>query len=410
MDLLVTLEHHFFRHSDGAVYTPTAYTYRFWERYLRVFERVFVLARVSSTRAFSGLEPRSDGDGVQFIDLPDYRGPLDYLLHRHALTHIIEAALRPPRALLLRCPSQVGALVCRHARRMDRPYAVEVVGDPGEAFARGGSAHPLRPLLRWEFGACLRRICRGARAVGYVSGGVLPHRYPARYDAATAVYSSVELDAGAFAGLARHHRPLDRPRLVTVASLGQSCQGVDVLLRALAAVRAAGLDASLDVVGDGRYRATLESLSRRLGLGGHVVFHGELPGSAEVRLRLADADLFVLPSRGGGLPGALVEAMALGLPCLGTRTGGIAELLAADSLVEPNDAAALARAIREQIGNPAGLDRASRANLQRARAFEQAALEPRRTRLYRHLHAVTESALTRFAPAAYAATLPRHTN
>lgn len=411
MDLLITTAHRFLRHPGSGVYTSTVLPYSFWGRYLKVFDRVFVMARVVTTPEVAGVQPRSDGDRVEFIELPDYRGLLGYLRRRRALAAAVAAAMRPPRALLARCPSPIAALACSEARRMDRPYAVEVTADPSEAFGPGASSHLLRPFLRWQYARQLRQACHGARAVGYVSGGMLPHRYPARYDAATAVYSSVELNADAFAEAPRHHLPGAATRLVTVSALNHPHKGVDVLLRALKIVRASGLEATLAVVGDGRCRSSLEALTAQFGLREYVFFHGELPGSAAVRAPLADADLFVLPSPSEGLPRTLIEAMALGLPCIGTQAGGIPELLEPDSLVPANDPAALAAAICSHAANPAGLDRISRTNLERARSFAESAIEPRRTRLYRHLLAVTEGALTRFAPAVYAAaTMPRRTS
>ncbi|GAB3976194.1 glycosyltransferase family 4 protein [Plantactinospora veratri] len=80
-------------------------------------------------------------------------------------------------------------------------------------------------------------------------------------------------------------------------------------------------------LGDGRYRPRLERLATDLGVRRQVHFTGTISAATEVRRQLDAADLFVMPSRTEGLPKALIEAMARGLPAVATSVGGIPELL-----------------------------------------------------------------------------------
>src|SRR5439155_26719861 len=106
---------------------------------------------------------------------------------------------------------------------------------------------------------------------------------------------------------------------------------------AVAECRQAGLDVTLDIVGDGRFRPELDRLAAELGIREQVCFRGQLPAGEPVRARLDAADLFVLPSRSEGLPRAMVEAMARALPCIGSNVGGILELLAPEDLAPAGD-------------------------------------------------------------------------
>ena len=118
---------------------------------------------------------------------------------------------------------------------------------------------------------------------------------------------------------------LDGPlRLLCVARL-EHYKGIDVLLHAAAAARAAGVAFTLSLAGDGSERRKLEALARALGLA-DVVFLGAVPPEA-IATALGGADLMVLPSRGEGLPVSVVEAMANGRPVLATRAGGTAEVV-----------------------------------------------------------------------------------
>jgi glycosyltransferase involved in cell wall biosynthesis len=132
--------------------------------------------------------------------------------------------------------------------------------------------------------------------------------------------------------------PPDETWLVFVGRLTAE-KGVDVLLDALAGdVGAHGLL----VVGDGRERAGLVALASRART--PVRFCGY---QSDVSPFLAAADVFVQPSRSEGLPFALLEAMAHGLPVVCSRVGGMAGAVDGGGvLVPPGDAGALGEALR----------------------------------------------------------------
>lgn len=145
-------------------------------------------------------------------------------------------------------------------------------------------------------------------------------------------------------------------RALCVASL-QEYKGHRVLFEALAegGERLARLE--LDLVGGGPQRPELGHLAEEVGIAGRVRFHGSLPED-EVRALLERADLFVLPSVVAadglmeGLPVALMEALACGLPVVSTRLSGIPELVRHEQtglLAEPGDPASLARALERVL-------------------------------------------------------------
>jgi glycosyltransferase involved in cell wall biosynthesis len=89
----------------------------------------------------------------------------------------------------------------------------------------------------------------------------------------------------------------------------------------------------------------------------------------QIKSRLAQADIFVLPSFLEGQPIAIIEAMASGLPVVGTSIGAVPDLIrdgVEGRIVEPGDDAALADALGEVIGDRATRRRMSRASRQRA--------------------------------------------
>jgi glycosyltransferase involved in cell wall biosynthesis len=92
----------------------------------------------------------------------------------------------------------------------------------------------------------------------------------------------------------------------------------------------------VELVGDGPDRSALEAAAEQLGVSNRVRFHGALSHAATETM-LRGVDIFVLPSFAEGIPVALMEAMALGLPCVSTYVAGIPELIqdGVDGLLVP---------------------------------------------------------------------------
>lgn len=188
------------------------------------------------------------------------------------------------------------------------------------------------------------------------------------------------IPSGVSAAAARTRTGGDSFVAATTTSL-EYWKGVDVLLEALASVRR---PVRLEIFGDGSQRSSLESLARALGI--DVSFQGFVDG---VRERLEDVDLFVLPSRAENFPIAVLEAMAVGLPVVATRVGGVPELVADEEtglLVEPGDAPQLAAAIERCAADPE-LRRVlgERGARRVAEQFDPAETARRVVQLYRHL-------------------------
>ncbi len=392
------------RARDGRIYSSTGVDgYPFWQRYREVFETVLVAARTQDD-TMRGLVPGDphglvpvEGPGVRVVPLPAYTGPWGYAAVRHRLVAALRAGVAQADVLCLRAPGAIAGAAWR--LRGTRPVGVEVVGDPHDALAPGVVRSTLRPLARALLVRELRAMCTAAAAVAYVARERLPRRYPA--GAWWTVCSDVDLDDEAFASAAavaarmahlRAHDATAAPwRLVFVGSLAQRYKGPDVLIEAVARCRAAGLALTVTIVGDGRQRAALAAAAAARGFGDAIRFTGQLAAGRAVRDVLDGADLFVLPSRTEGLPRALLEAMARGVPCLGSRIGGIPELLPEERLVAPGDAAALAAALTRILADRDALAAAATRDHALAREYDGTHLRPRRRALYERLRAAADA-------------------
>jgi glycosyltransferase involved in cell wall biosynthesis len=158
------------------------------------------------------------------------------------------------------------------------------------------------------------------------------------------------------------------PTLVTVGNLIERKRHADVI-RALPRLLEPHPRLQYVIVGEGPERQRLGELAAGLGVADHVEFTGALPHPAAVA-RAQGASVFVLPSVAEAFGVSYVEAMAAGVPAVGTRgEDGPEEIAAAGGgmeLVAPRDPAGLALTLSELLSDPgsrAALSRAARANV-----------------------------------------------
>ncbi len=389
MKLTVTLDHRFTRTSDGRVWSRTAYTRTFWDRYLAVFDGVRVIARAQLVDAVDSSYKSVTDPWVEFIAVPYYLGPWQYFRARSQIRRVLRAALRDSEAVLCRVPSLLANDLLPLLWKEGRPYGLAVGGDPHAAFARGAVQHPLRPLFRVIATRALKRQCARAAAVRYVTERTLQKEYPAvGYQVGI---SDVEIGDSFLRSEPRvfSAKGHTEASLLFVGSLAQMYKAPDVLIKAMRILAAENSAVRLKIVGDGRHRPALERLARKLQLASRIEFAGELPRTA-MHNELDKATLFVLPSRTEGLPRAMIEAMARAVPCIGTTVGGIPELLPPDDMVPPGDPQQLAAKIMQVLDDSARLTRMSARNLRRAGDFRSEALNRRRTEFYSFLRTTTE--------------------
>lgn len=178
-------------------------------------------------------------------------------------------------------------------------------------------------------------------------------------------------------------RPLARDSVELVSAGRHDPQkGLDVLLRALALLPPV---VRLTLVGDGSQHGELRRLAVELGVANRVRF----PGWAhQVHRYLAEADIFVLPSRSEGFPLAILEAMLARLPVVATPVGSVPEAVipAETGLLAPkDDPEALAHSLRILARDPALRRRLGERGRAHARQFSAEAMARRYLELWEDL-------------------------
>lgn len=362
MNLVVVTEQRFTATPAG-IYGDGPAGYPFWARYLAVFDSVRVVGRVHAAAQPTVGAVRADGVGVTFEPLSYYVGPAEGLSKLpDYLQRTRRAAAARAGAYILRAPGVAASVVYYWLRLYNWPYAVEVVGDPAESLSYSALRTRWSHVVRQPLITATAQLVANAVCSSYVTAHTLQARYPNTRGHYTTHVSDTALPPdvaqavqAALAGaqpaptMCDPARPL---RLVFVGSLAQRYKGLHVLLEALAACRAAGVALTLHVLGGGAQLPPYQAQAQQLDLTTCVTFAGNVE-HAEVFAALQAADIFVMPSLVEGLPRAMIEAMACGLPVVGSRVGGIPELLSDEMMVPAGDAPALAARLLVLAADPA---------------------------------------------------------
>jgi len=142
----------------------------------------------------------------------------------------------------------------------------------------------------------------------------------------------------------------------------------------------------LVIVGDGVERRELEQLAAKLKINRHVSFLG---WRSDVPELLGTFDIYVQPSLSEGLPVALLEASATGLPIVATAVGGVPELIIhghSGLVVQPGDPEALAQALKDLLDNPRRASQMAAAARKRvSKEFSVQVMADRHLQLYQQL-------------------------
>jgi glycosyltransferase involved in cell wall biosynthesis len=238
------------------------------------------------------------------------------LRHRYEMVHAYQASQAGGAAWLLKFvrPSMPFLLTLQEGKELDR--------QPG--------------LMRWFRSLVLRRADR----ITAISSSLVA--YAKRFTQAPVdlIPNGVDIRE------VRHASLNPDPTILTVSRLVPK-NNVENLIRALPVVRRTIPNARLAIAGDGHLRPALEHLADELGVREHVGFLGTVPPD-ELPDVYAIADVFVRPSLSEGLGNAFLEAMAAGVPVVGSAVGGIPDFLhegETGSVCDPHDLEDIARAI-----------------------------------------------------------------
>lgn len=393
MNLIFVTNARFSKTENGNIYGyHTALNYNSFAHYLKVFNTIKIIARVEyvTNKTFDE-SIRLNLENVEVLEVPYFIGPLQYFSKIFKIKKTIRNYLSSKDAIICRIPGTLGKLAANEAHQMKKPYGLEVAADPFDVFAPGSFNHPLRKILRFVATSQLKSLLKNTPAAIYVTAKQLQKRYPASHKAFQTHASNVILNDSAFAHVPK--RWIEKPEytIVSIGTLDQMYKAPDILMKAIHKINTSdtGIKVKLQWLGEGKYKSEMQALAKSLNTDENIHFLGAIKPAEKVREYLDNSDLFVLVSRTEGLPRAMVEAMARGLPCIGTKIGGIPELLSEKVLIPINNVDELANRIIQILKDENLYNTLAQENFQESRAYELEKLNQRRFSFYEKVKSLT---------------------
>src|SRR5699024_9699785 len=216
---------------------------------------------------------------------------------------IVKEELEKADALIARLPSETGNIAIQQAKKMNKPYLVEVVGCVWDSLWNYGSiqAKLYAPIAMKK----MKKNVENAPYVIYVTNKFLQKRYPTK--GKTENISNVEIgDVSQNSLETRIDRYNKNKKLITIGMIGSldnKIKGLDIAFKALGNLKEMNIKFQFEILGDGDQRPW-QTMAREIGIEDKVKFCGVLPGGEPVLKWLDRIDLYIQPSYQEGLPRA----------------------------------------------------------------------------------------------------------
>lgn len=391
MKALVLLELHFYRDSAGEYWSKRLIDYAYLERYMSVFEEISVCARISEIDSNDGTLLKLSGPNVSFVELPDTQGVTETLKELPKTKRIFREALRHHDAVILRAPSMMTMLLYKQIKKSGLPFSVDVALSGKNMFPKQGFVYD---ILNRGVDKYLKRICMEADGVSYVTQHILQQTYPCKAmtepnnpNYFTGSFSTLEmLDEHYYRQEWDVNKKPEKFILVHSGFMDDSRKCQDYVLREVKKVVDRGYNIEIHFIGDGALRPQYEKMASDLGIRENCVFLGLIRDKMTLLEELRKCHLFVFPTKAEGLPRAVLEAMAQGLPCISSPVDGVPELLKDEYLVDWRDEDGFVDKICSMISDWPLMVEQSEINYKKALEYHNDILRKKRYDFYGNLY------------------------
>jgi glycosyltransferase involved in cell wall biosynthesis len=322
----VCLEHRFYEY-NGNLYTKLSFSYKYWLDYLSFFDHITVIARAKSVDSLDDDMVLVTGPNVNYEALPYYIGLKQFIFKFLPLLYVIFKISFKYNYFLLRSGNSTNILAFILII-FRKPYLREYPGNIEEGvIGFAGNSLKIRILAKF-----LHNIAKFQGKFSKANSFVSEY-CKTLYASHKPSYIFSSFKASEINKNKQDYNIKGNFKIISVGRL-EGEKGHINLLNAISQLDDVP-KYEVHIVGDGSQKANLEKFAKDNNL--FVIFYGSVTDRDQLFSLLADSDVFIIPSLTEGMPRALLEAMAVGLPCIGSNVGGIPEVLSANMLYEATD-------------------------------------------------------------------------
>ena len=385
MKVAVVADSHYVRTHEGKIWVNSIYDYSFFLRYLNVFDSVQVVSRVKDSNSDVGSMLQSNGDKVNFYALSDFNRLKGVIKTIKNVKKELFESFQGCDCAIVRTPSALSPFAVGVLKKMDLPFAIELVADPWEVYSLKSYSSLFSPVIQCIMTLSTKRACILADGVAYVSQHALQKRYKNNKESFVASYSSASIGED-YLGTPKNYGEQKKFIFAHIANdISDDSKGHKKVIDIIKSLNCNGFNVSIKFIGDGNRVSYFKNYANKIGITEKVNFVGRIGNPALLRKELIESDLYIFPSVTEGLPRCLIEAMACGLPCVASNVGGIPELIDNEYLFNYKDTNGFVTKLKELLNNTGELNEMSKENIENAKKYLNSSLEIKRTGFYQEL-------------------------
>lgn len=359
----------------------TAHNDDTFRRYYNIADELSVAIRVKKISKSEAEKKLSKITVAPFevVECPNVSSIKGMLLQRQKTKRILKEAVLKSDYVVARLPSIMGFIGIDLARELKKPYLVEVVACPWDAFWN----HSLKGRLIAPFMHFItKEQVKNASYVVYVTEEFLQSRYPNK--GRHIGCSDVSLPNLGDSILKRRIEKINSVNLGspvvlgTTAALDVRYKGQEYVIKAISKLNKEGFNFEYHLVGGGD-NSYLKFVAKKCGVEDKIKFLGSL-SHEKVFDYLDSIDIYIQPSKVEGLPRALVEAMSRACPTVGSAIGGIPELISNRNLFTEGSVNGIYDLLSKMDKNL--MMQEAKINFERAKEFDKKLLNGKRNSFY----------------------------
>lgn len=377
---------HIFYKDNNNIYSRGGLKSSAWERYLRVFDEVHVVARMRViNEEINNLKlTKSSRERVYFHEIDSISGIKNLIINYNNAYSKLEMVIRESDGVIARLPSEIGNLAIKIAQKHNIPYSVEMVACAWDGLWNYGSLQgklyaPISYFIT-------RNKTKNSKFVSYVTKSFLQKRYPCKNYVNSC--SNVELNSSENENViierrrAKINSSLDEKiKIGLIGSLTTKAKGIDIAIMAMKELLKNNNNVELYILGGGD-KTYYENMIKTQNLNNNIFLMGTLSSGEEVYRWLDSIDLYIQPSYQEGLPRATIEAMSRGCLCIGSNAGGIPELIDNKFIHKKGKYKELSQLIESYMNDIEVRADQANINIEKARKYKKVILENEREKFW----------------------------
>ena len=364
---------------EGKTYSLPAYGDAFWQKYLEVFDEIYVLGEEVQGYLNNGTFSEISDKRVKVDILPPNTNPKEFI-NDFSVKNKLKEYIYNAQAILIKPTSRKGIMAIKIAQKLNKPYMIDITGDLNLTLKN--STNVLKRLYRFYIHKKITKAIKNCKFGLYVTEQYLQevYRISGKQCGCT---DTVILDPNEEVLQNRLKKietmsEQDEISIGMVASYHDNRKGLDTALEALALT--GNKKNKLHVLGLGTQedRDKWLNYAEKYNVREQLIFDASLSGIENVLKWNDNMDIIILPSRSEGLPRCIVESLSRACPCVISNVCGMPELVEKKWLHNPDDSKKLALLLNNMLSDKELMKNTAKINFEKSKEFKFDVLKKKR--------------------------------